>query len=328
MVLRHSQGLLLKIKNRNVMKRIVLLYGALFVAAMAYGQRYEQTDFMLNKELPSDCNIIYEASASIKLINGFRCNPNRDKSVSLTINRFGVFPPDDGLVGGPPTSSHDGVVGALPGELNVSDFGGAVYSIPIMMPQGIGKITPQIAIAYNNQAGNGLLGWGWNITGLSSIVRTGQTLYHDDNETAINFVDDRYVIDGKRLMLCSGTYGEHGSVYKTEIDEMSKIVAYSEGYSGPSKFVVYKKDGTIWEYGNTEDSRIEPQNRNDVVFTWLVNKISDRDGNYMVFNYDENHSDGEWYINSIDYTLNENAGINEMFRVDFVYVYRCDIYYG
>lgn len=310
------------------MKRIVLLYGALFVAAMAYGQRYEQTDFMLNKELPSNCNIIYEASTSIKLINGFRCNPNRDKSVSLTINRFGVFPPDDGLVGGPPTSSHDGVVGALPGELNVSDFGGAVYSIPIMMPQGIGKITPQIAVAYNNQAGNGLLGWGWNLTGLSSIVRTGQTLYHDDNETAINFVDDRYVIDGKRLMLCSGTYGEHGSVYKTEIDEMSKIVAYSEGYSSPSKFVVYKKDGTIWEYGNTEDSRIEPQNRNDVVFTWLVNKISDRDGNYMVFNYDENHSDGEWYINSIDYTLNENAGINEMFRVVFVYDDRSDIEYG
>lgn len=300
----------------------------MLAAIMAQGQVYEQAHFVLKEELPSNSNIVYEATTSIKLLAGFHCKPSNDKSVVLAINRFSVCLPEEGLHGGPISSNQDGVVGALPGELNISDFGGAVYSIPILMPPGIGNMTPPIAVTYNNQAGNGVLGWGWNLSGLSSIVRTGQTDYHDGNKTSVNFVDDRYVVDGKRLMLCSGTYGEDGSVYKTEMDEMSKIVAYSEGYNGPSRFEVYKKDGTIWEYGGTDDSRIEPQNREDVVLTWLVNKISDRDGNCMMFNYIDNNIDGEWYLNSIDYTLNTNAGINTMFKVEFVYDDRSDVEFG
>lgn len=310
------------------MKAKILLFVSLLAIAMAHGQTYEQAHFVLNDELPANNNIVYEATTSIKLVDGFHCDPDKNKSVVLSINRFSVCPPEEGLYGGPPLSNHDGVVGSLPGELNISEFGGAVYSIPITLPNGIGNMTPNLAVTYNNQSGNGLLGWGWNITGLSSIVRAGQTLFHDDQESAVNFEDDRFVIDGKRLMLCSGNYGEDGSVYKTEIDEMSKIVAFSEGYKGPARFEIYKKDGTIWEYGHTDDSRIEPQNRNDVVLTWLVNKISDRDGNCIIFNYVENQSDGEWYINSIDYTLNDNAGIGAMFKVEFVYDDRTDVEYG
>ena len=310
------------------MKTKILIFASMFAVVTARAQTYEQAHFVLKEEIHSDSNIVYEATTSIKLLAGFRCDPDKDASVVLSINRFNVCLPEEGLLGGPPTSNHDGVVGALPGELNVSDFGGAVYSIPIIMPHGIGDMTPKIAVTYNNQTGNGLLGWGWNLSGLSSIVRTGQTLFHDNNETAVNFVDDRYIIDGKRLMLCSGSYGANGSVYKTEIDEMSKIVAYSEGYSGPSRFVVYKKDGTIWEYGGTDDSRIEPQHRDDVVLTWLVNKISDRDGNCIVFNYIENQDEGEWLPNSIDYTLNNNAKINEMFRIGFAYDDRSDVEFG
>jgi RHS repeat-associated protein len=310
------------------MKAKFLLFVVLSAVVTVHGQTYEQTHFVLKEELPGSSNIVYEATTSIKLLAGFRCNPEKNKSVMLAINRFNVCPPEEGVYGGPPLSNHDGVVGAMPGELKINDFGGAVYTIPILMPHGIGNMTPNIAVTYNNQAGNGLLGWGWNVSGLSSIVRTGQTLCHDNNETAVNFMDDRFVIDGQRLMLCSGNYGENGSVYKTEIDKMSKIVAYSEGYSGPARFEVYKKDGTIWEYGNTDDSRIEPQGRNDVVLTWLVNKVSDRDGNYMIFNYIENQNNGEWYISSIDYTLNENAGIHAMFRIEFVYDDRSDVEFG
>lgn len=310
------------------MKTKIFLFAWLFAVTLVHGQTYEQTTFVLNEAVPANNEVVYEASTSIKLLDGFSCNPSKNKSVRLFINRFGVFPPDEGFLGGPPTSDHDGVVGALPGELNISDFGGAVYSIPIFMPNGIGAMTPHIAVTYNNQTGNGLLGWGWNLSGLSSIVRVGQTLYHDNNQTAVNFADDRFVVDGKRLLLCSGNYGGNGSVYKTEIDEMSKIVSYSEGHIGPSRFVIYKKDGSVWEYGGTNDSRIEPQNQNNVVLTWLVNKISDPDGNSIVFNYIENQSNGEWYINNIEYTLNPNAGINNMYKVDFVYDDRSDVELG
>ncbi len=310
------------------MKKRLLLITTVLPALTLFSQTYQQTDIELDSEVPRDKNVIYEASASIKMSDGFRCEPNTNKSAKFLIDRFGVFPPEEGILGGPATSGHDGVVGALPGELNVNELGAAVYSMPIYLPAGIGDMTPEIAITYNNQSGNGLLGWGWDLTGLSAIERTGQTMYHDGNRSAVNFVDDRFLMDGKRLMLCSGDYGGNGAIYKTEVDEMSRIESFSNGYNGPKRFVVHKQDGTVWEYGGTDDSRVEPQNANDVALKWLVNKMSDRNGNEIVFHYYENQSTGESYINHIDYTLNAMAGINAMYRVLFEYDDREDVEKG
>lgn len=306
------------------MKKKMFLIMSMLAAISLDAQVFQHTIIELDSAIPNDQSAVYVASTSIKLLAGFYCDPQKGNSATFSIDRYGVFPPEEGLTGGPASSYQDGVAGALPGELNISDLGAAVYSIPIMTPSGLGDMTPQLAVTYNSQAGNGLLGWGWNISGLSSITRAGQTEYHDDNQSVVNFVDDRFLMDGKRLMLCSGTYGGNGSVYKTEIDEMSKIVAFTDGYNGPARFVVYKKDGTMWEYGATADSRIEPQNMNNVALMWLVDKITDPDGNYMVFNYLENQSTGESYINSIDYTLNDEAGIGSMYRIRFVYEDRTD----
>ena len=310
------------------MKRKLLLLVLTLAALVSKSQTYQQTNLELDLEIPPDKNCVFEASTSIKLLSGLHCSPNSDKSVMFSIDRYGVFPPDEGYLGGPSPTNNDGVVGALPGELKVNEFGAGIYSIPILMPQGIGKMTPEIAVTYNNQMGNGLLGWGWNLSGLSSITRTGRTPYHDGGQTSVNFVYDRFSMDGKRLMLCSGNYGGNGAVYKTEIDEMSKIVSFTDGYNGPARFVVYKKDGTVWEYGGTDDSRIEPQNDNNVVMTWLVNKISDPDGNSIVFQYVENQQTGEFYIKRIDYTLNVDAGVNSMYRVNFIYADRDDVESG
>lgn len=310
------------------MKKNVLLYFFLLIATAINSQTIQQTDIELDSEISVNDNMVCEASSYIKLLDGFHCHPVERKSAKFSIDRFGVFPPNEGLTGGTLPSGQDGVVGTLPGELYVDDLGAAIYSIPITVPHGIGDMTPEIAVTYNSQSGNGLLGWGWNLTGLSAISRVGQTLYHDGNQTSVDFANDRFVMDGKRLMVCSGDYGGNGAVYKTEIDEMSKIVSYSDGYSGPARFIVNKKDGTIWEYGCTSDSRIEPQNRNDVVLIWLVNKISDRDGNSIIFNYMENQSEGEYYISSIDYTLNNRASISSMYRMCFFYTDRSDEEYG
>ena len=310
------------------MKRDLLLILLTLVAPMTFAQTYQQTNLELDSEIPKDKSIVCEASTSIRLLNGLRCNPDAGKSVVFRIDRFGVFPPGEGLVGGPPSSDQNGVVGALPGELQVNDIGAAVYSIPVMMPKGIGDMTPKIAVTYNNQVGNGLLGWGWNLSGLSSITRVGRTIYHDGKATPVNLTDDRFALDGNRLMLCSGNYGGNGSVYKTEIDEMSRIVAYKDGYNGPARFIVQKKDGTVWEYGCTDDSRIETQKNSKIVLTWLVNRITDPNGNAIVFNYYENQNTGEYYINNIDYTLNDDAAIQSMFRVEFNYIDRSDSDFG
>ena len=50
--------------------------------------------------------------------------------------------------------------GPIAGAFDVSATGGAVYSIPVDIPQGIGGMQPSLAIVYDSQSCNGMLGWG------------------------------------------------------------------------------------------------------------------------------------------------------------------------
>ncbi|WP_209404957.1 FG-GAP-like repeat-containing protein [Pseudozobellia sp. WGM2] len=176
------------------------------------------------------------------------------------------------------------------GELSVSMSGGAYYSLPIVVPPGINGVVPTIAISYNSQAGNGLAGYGWNISGLSVITRIASTKYHDNNIDPVDFDNlDRFALDGERLVLKLGTYGASGSVYETETFSNIKIVAngtsnYGASY-GPASFTVTYPDGSVAQYGNLTNtySRLEyaisswqnPQGvKVDYTYTLVDNNLS------------------------------------------------------
>ncbi len=71
----------------------------------------------------------------------------------------------------------------LVGDINMSatvdQIGGASITIPIEVPAGVNGIQPDLALVYNSHSGYGLAGWGWDLAGISSIQRTGKTIYHD-----------------------------------------------------------------------------------------------------------------------------------------------------
>src|SRR5688572_8219123 len=66
-------------------------------------------------------------------------------------------------------------VGSIAAAGNVSLTGAATYTIPIMVSPGTNGMTPPVSIDYQSASGNGPLGRGWNISGLSVISRSGQT---------------------------------------------------------------------------------------------------------------------------------------------------------
>nr|VFJ54610.1 MAG: virulence plasmid B protein [Candidatus Kentron sp. DK] len=79
-------------------------------------------------------------------------------------------------------ASAEELVGSIPGQLGVEQ-GAAVYTIPIEVPPrvapGITDTQPDLAITYNSNGGNGLLGVGFSLSGLSAITRCGQTIAQD-----------------------------------------------------------------------------------------------------------------------------------------------------
>ncbi len=151
-------------------------------------------------------------------------------------------------------------VGITEGQLSVSLTGAANYSIPIAVPPGINGVVPQINLAYSSQGGNGLAGYGWNISGISSITRIASTMFHDGIIDPVDFDNlDRFALDGQRLIVKSGVYGSDGAVYETENFSNLKVTSigvssYGANY-GPQSFKVEYPDGSIGVYGITSSTR-------------------------------------------------------------------------
>ena len=216
------------------------------------------------------------------------------------------------------------VPGYTPGELSISPGGAATYSVPIAVPPGVAGMQPSLSLNYSSQGGNGLLGMGWSLGGLSAISRCPATYEQDGFKGGIKFdSNDKLCLDGQRLIVISGNYGSSGSEYRTETDSFSKIIFHGTVGSVPGWFEVHTKSGQTIEYGNTKDSRIEAQGKPDAL-SWAVNKISDAVGNYLAVSYFEDNANGESFPIRIDYSGNSVAGTTANTSVQFQYEARPD----
>ena len=215
------------------------------------------------------------------------------------------------------------VVGSIGGVVDISALGGATYAIPIHVPDGIGGMQPSLSIVYNNQSGNGLLGWGWNLGGVSAITRMGKTHYHDHAIKGVDFNDDRFALDGQRLMVVNGlSDGANGAEYRTEQDQMVKIVSYScDTTYGPAYFKVWLSNGNIAYYGSKRHSRIGLQQHNDVCL-WLLDSVVDRNGNYLSYRYCRGKAN--YFLTDIYYTGNNRSDVSPLYRVKLEYDIRSD----
>ncbi|MES2689239.1 MAG: FG-GAP-like repeat-containing protein [Bacteroidota bacterium] len=208
----------------------------------------------------------------------------------------------------PATSGLKTVAGKINGNFSVDNSGQANYSIPIIIPPGTNGMQPELSINYNSAGGDGLLGLGWTLNGLSAITRGGCSKLVDGQVTSVAYnANDRFYLDGKELILLPGSaqYGQLNSKYTTNVKSNTTIVVSSVlgPASGPEFFTVYTDDGKKTEYGSTSNSRvIANPNLQTAARVWAITKVTDLNGNYMTFNYI--HNNGTIYINQISYTGN------------------------
>jgi hypothetical protein len=190
---------------------------------------------------------------------------------------------------------------------------------------------PRLALTYNSQMGNGNLGVGWSLSRLSLIHRCGRTIAQDGLNAGINYDnDDRYCLDGQRLVMIStsGTYGGEGVEYRTERESFTKVVSNGTAGNGAAWFKVWTKAGLVMEYGHDEPtdyhSRIEAADK-PTVRVWALNKVSDTKGNYLTVTYAEDNVNGDYRPMRIDYTGNTAVGPAPYASVQFTYEDRTDI---
>lgn len=220
------------------------------------------------------------------------------------------------------------LAGTLLGNGSVSESGGFRYQIPISIPPGAGDVSPKLSLSYDSAGPNGLLGRGWSLSGLSEISRCRSTIVQDGFNDGVDFdINDKFCLDGQRLVAVVGEYGADGTEYRTERDSFDRIVSYGQSGSGPEYFRVWKRRGAIYEYGNSNDSSVRAvidgvngQSR----YRWRVNRISDRNENFLTIHYNHNLTTGESYPREIVYTGNSLLQLAPYNRVMFEYESRPD----
>ncbi len=179
--------------------------------------------------------------------------------------------------------------GALDWSFDVTPQGQAVYSIPIDVPPGPGGVQPNLSLVYRSVRRNGVLGVGWAVEGLSGIHVCPRTSGSDTTPGPIlDAPDDRFCLDGQRLVAVSGTYGADGTEYRTEMESFAQVLSHGgnpvagSAYQTPEKFVVRHKDGRILTYGGTENS---VDAHGGVRRLWALSSVEDRSGNLMSVKY-------------------------------------------
>lgn len=258
-------------------------------------------------------------------------NANCTKTFSAIVNEQGAIAyMDTSNLPDPETRQLDKTlsVGTIAGEAGVSPSGAATYTIPIETLPGVGGMVPQLSLVYNSQAGNGIMGWGWNLGGLSAVTRIPRTIYN--NKVAAGFTydyEDFFALDGNRLIPINGENGRDGTVYASENETFSKIVSRGYGSStGPNWWEVINKSKVTYKYGSTGHNLIGARTlHQDAVLSWNLDSVKDLYGNYIAYNFQQ--VGRKSFITRIDYG-NRNGSIN---TVEFSYSKREDkikVHYG
>ncbi|NDW17681.1 hypothetical protein D0T53_01965 [Dysgonomonas sp. 216] len=289
------------------MKRIYFTVLLVYICVLGGTQAQEtQPSWSLKSTMNGNQN--YVARDIIELLPGFSYTSTQGNSFTGSINELLLFPPTEGVYAKPDGTitnnpEEGGIVGTIGGSFDVSSTGAATYTIPINCPAGINGMQPNISLVYSSQAGNGIAGWGWNISASSMISRSPKNYYFDNEKTGIIWdKTSPLTYDGQRMIQQEAS-GD-SIVYCTENNTVIRIVGYNIKNWGPLYFKVYTKEGNILEYGSLSNiASYYPIEGSGTVINngsvpiefvdiiqknlgWALTKVIDSNNNYIEYIYD------------------------------------------
>lgn len=173
-------------------------------------------------------------------------------------------------------------VGEIPVQYILSPTGAVTYQVPMNIHSASNGFQPQLSFSYNSQQTESVLGYGWSMAGMSSVVHVGGSIYYDGKTTPLSLSEDKLMLDGIRLIK-QGT-----DTWQTE-----------------QGFVKVKKlsDGVLEaRYPNGNIATFETSS--SAPFSYVMTNCRDTKGSNIHYEY--NQINNLAYIQKILYGENEN----------------------
>ncbi|MFE4924746.1 FG-GAP-like repeat-containing protein [Streptomyces sp. NPDC056661] len=208
-------------------------------------------------------------------------------------------------------------LGGSAGSASVSDTGVAGYEIPLTVVPGRGGLQPRLSLKYSSQSGNGQVGVGFGLAGVSQISLCAKTFGDDQMAQGVQlFGSGPFCLNGQRLVPRSGQEGADGTEYRTLPDTHVRVKSFRaagtpSSEKGPTSFKVWLPEGTVETYGDSGRTKVLGAG-STVNTAWTIQSAEDRSGNAMSFTYgtrtvsSTNPSEVERWIDSIRYGTASN----------------------
>lgn len=179
-------------------------------------------------------------------------------------------------------------VGEITIKSGISQTGARTYEVPICVCNGMNGHQPSLSLLYNSQQGNSVMGMGWNIGGLSQIVRSARSIHYDNKAEGLSMNrQDAFVLDGIRLIKTNTI-----SDYQLYESEQGNIKAKGYWTDNDIKyFEVFYPNGTKGVYGFQSNSQ--------KVVSYPLTSLTDYNGNVISYSY--NFSNNHYVISKISY---------------------------
>ena len=172
-------------------------------------------------------------------------------------------------------------------------------SVPIATSPGRSGFSPQLSVAYDSGAGNGMFGLGWNLSVPSITRKTDKGLprYWDLEES------DVFILSGTEdlvpVLKSDGTVDEtlrdgyRIRKYRPQIEGLfARIERWTKVDSAETHWRSISKENITTLYGQTGESRITDPSDSTRVFSWLICESYDDKGNAIHYEYKAENSEG------------------------------------
>lgn len=249
----------------------------------------------------------HSAFVTLRQRRRFTEDPADTSNTALTYMTRGSFDPcvnPDSLVSSVmqrqnPVSVSGYDAGKIPVTESTTPTGGRAYALKVPVAAGF-RLVPDIGLAYNSQGGNGIAGYGWGLSGLSSISIIPKTRYWHGTQSAARTddADAAWALDGVPLLDNEGPdlaaayplVSARGQVYaKAHRNIEGELTHFSVAYP----------DGTKATYGWNDNGGTKA--------VYPITEKTDRHGNRITFEYAQPEDGGEDYrVTAIRYGYNGN----------------------